>query len=124
MPDVLLAVFVYGTAAVLDAKTRRVPNVLWIVAGILFTIFTATTASLFGLAVILPCAYFSWSRGEIGGGDVKGLAILPLALPLAWMPVALGAALLTALWFVVRARDEVPLFVPLFGSVLAAASLA
>lgn len=118
MISAVVAVAVFGAAAAFDMHDRRVPNVIWGVGGLAFTVTTATVTSVFAAVFLGLAAFAAWYRGEIGGADMKALTILPLGVPRLW-PVAVvigvgGTAL------ALRQREEVPLCVPLFAGVVLA----
>nr|WP_282594359.1 A24 family peptidase [Halorientalis brevis] len=102
-PDLLrlLAVPVFGWAAWLDIRTRRVPNQTWLpllVLGVLtlawegWLVYTGSTMTyvnearflfrvLFSVGFIVPLAYGFWWLGGFGGADAKGLITLALLFP-------------------------------------------
>lgn len=96
------AILVAVVAAVLDVRTRRIPNVLTLgaaVAGLLFHAFTSgldgAAASLGGWLVggLLFLPFFV--LGGMGGGDVKLLAALGAwlgAIDVVWLAVYSGLA--------------------------------
>lgn len=102
-PDLLrlLAVPVFGYAAYLDIRTRRVPNRTWLpllVLGVVtlawegWQVYTGTTMGyvnqhlylfrvVFSVGFIVPLAYGFWWLGGFGGADAKGLITLALLFP-------------------------------------------
>jgi prepilin peptidase CpaA len=70
------------TAAISDARTLRIPNIL---CGAIAALFAAHAAidltameaiTAIGLAVVtLVAGFFAFARGKVGGGDVKLLAV-------------------------------------------------
>ncbi|WP_136716901.1 prepilin peptidase [Halorientalis salina] len=102
-PDLLrlLAVPVFGWAAWLDIRTRRVPNRTWkplLVLGLValvwegWLVYSGTTPTYvnqnrylfrvaFSLGFIVPLAYGFWWIGGFGGADAKALITLALLFP-------------------------------------------
>jgi prepilin peptidase CpaA len=89
-------------AAVIDARTQRLPNVLIFLLLILFPAFywshEATTPLLdhleaFGL--VLVAGFALYARKWVGAGDIKLLAVLALWAGLDLTPLLLGITLLT-----------------------------
>jgi len=102
-PDLLrlLAVPVFGWAAWLDIRTRRVPNRTWLpllVLGVLtlawegWLVYTGNTMTYvnearflfrvaFSVGFIVPLSYGFWWLGGFGGADAKGLITLALLFP-------------------------------------------
>lgn len=71
----ILAVVVAATAAVLDARSRRITNILTLPAIVSGLVLGGPAAALWSLAAALP-ALALWARSEAGGGDVKLAAAL------------------------------------------------
>lgn len=113
-----VALGAYGLAAVLDIRARRVTNALWI-ALLAWAVWRGVTVAgvLAGLGFGVIGGY-AWHKGELGGADVKGIALLPLALPTTW-PIALGVGL-AALGVALEQREEVPVFAPILVGVVVA----
>lgn len=110
----LVAIAAYAVAGVSDLRTRRVPNALWIALFAYLLWSGVTTEGVLGAILLGTASFVAWWGGDMGGADVKGLALLPLAFPELW-PVALLLGLTAAIaWFELAERDELPLFVPLF----------
>lgn len=102
----------YGTAALLDWRYRRVPNVVWVGLLVLCLWRGVTLSSVVWAVVLFALGVYGWRSGEIGGADAKGTALVPLALPEMWpLAIAVGFGLALA-WFRATGRDELPLFVP------------
>lgn len=109
----LLAVPLFGWAAVRDVRTRRVPNWVWYVLGALGLVLLAADLARWypfaearemlhltqvgvSLFFVAPLGYFFWRVGGFGGADAKALMALavlfptyPTYFPPAWL-VALG----------------------------------
>lgn len=120
---VAVAVVVYGVAAALDVRQRRVPNVLWAIGLVACLVTTVTVLSVVSGIVVTGATAVVWLRGGLGAADVKALGLLPLALPVTWPLAIVGAAIGTVVGFVAGRRDELPFCLPLFaGVVLAVAS--
>lgn len=111
----------YALAAAFDARTRRVPNILWVV---LFVYLLWSGVTLDGVLAALGLAaigWYGWRTGELGGADVMGMALLPLAFPRTW-PIAVAVAFAGAGAVVyTTGSDDVPLFVPALVGVVCAA---
>ena len=80
------------TAAINDARTLRIPNILCAAIAMLFAVHAAIdltlaqTATALGLAAAtLGAGFIAFSRGMIGGGDAKLLAVC-----MAWAGPALA----------------------------------
>ncbi|ELY59486.1 peptidase A24A prepilin type IV [Natronococcus amylolyticus DSM 10524] len=101
VPDLLrlLAVPVFGLAAVRDVRTRRISSSLWIPLALLggvLLLWDALVARAAGPAVwqseflvpaaislgfVVPFAYLCWWFGAFGGADGKALLVLALLFP-------------------------------------------
>lgn len=94
----LLAVPLLGWAAVRDARTRRVPNCIWLVLGGLGAVLLVvdlvtwypfdTPTDLLRLTqvgmscfFVAPLGYFFWRIGGFGGADAKALMALAVLYP-------------------------------------------
>lgn len=110
----LLAVPLFGWAAVRDVRTRRVPNWVWaVLGGIGVALLAADLARWYPFAApmdklrltqigvsvffVAPLGYFFWRLGGFGGADAKALMALavlyptyPAFFPPEWL-VAVGA---------------------------------
>jgi preflagellin peptidase FlaK len=85
---------VFAWLGYIDVKTRRIPNKYWppLFGGsaVLLLIEVVTQSGvvremsinlLFGVGIVIPCAYLLWLFGGIGGADVKGIALLVVLFP-------------------------------------------
>jgi preflagellin peptidase FlaK len=96
-PDLLrlLAVPVFGWAALRDARTRRVPNETWyplVAVGVValgWDLWAAAPAARsllllrtgVSLGLVVPIAYGLWWLGGFGGADTKALMTVAVLLP-------------------------------------------
>jgi preflagellin peptidase FlaK len=99
-PDLLrlLAVPVFGWAAIRDIRTRRVPNRTWLpliglgVVALLWDIWLITDAIPFeqrlfavqvalSLGLVAPLGYIFWRLGGFGGADAKAVISLAVLFP-------------------------------------------
>jgi len=94
----LLAVPLYGWAALRDVRTRRVPNAAWlpvVVLGAVLLLVDAIVAWTAGgylwfqfavgtavsLALVIPLVYGLWLLGGFGGADAKAVMALAVLVP-------------------------------------------
>ena len=112
----VIAVAGCGAAAVIDLRTRRVPNVLTLsmaVAGVLLAgaglgrvgLAASIAGGLLGLLFMLPGHLF----GATGGGDVKlfaaaGTLLGPQGMPMAFIATALAGGVLALIVAAQRGR--------------------
>jgi prepilin peptidase CpaA len=103
------------TAGYIDVRTRRIPN--WLtgslaICALILHSFSGLRAALVSLAVMLVITALGtllYSRGGIGGGDVKlaiaasGMLSYPLCVPFL-LYSAIGGGLLAVLFLARRAR--------------------
>jgi prepilin peptidase CpaA len=97
-------------AAVLDLKSRRIPNWLtfqMILSGITVSVFAGTVASptqaLLGMAVGFAIPFVLFAMGALGGGDVKLLAGVGAWLgPIIAIKIFLAAAIVGMLIVLVQ----------------------
>ncbi|NKE36966.1 peptidase A24 [Natronococcus sp. JC468] len=103
VPDLLrlLAVPVFGWAAVRDARTRRIPSTLWIPLALLGAVLLVWEGALargigptvwryeflvpaaISLGFVVPFAYLCWWIGGFGAADGKALLVLAVLFPTA-----------------------------------------
>lgn len=83
LPMLLLALIV--AAAVHDVIARTVPGLLCIAVAVLGLVLRVRSgelgSALLAAGIVCAGAAFCWSRGWLGGGDVKLLAACALAVP-------------------------------------------
>ena len=94
----LLAVPLFGWAAVRDVRTRRVPNWVWYVLGVLGAVLLVVDVATWypfadtmdqlrltqvgvSLFFVAPLGYFFWRLGGFGGADAKALMALAVLYP-------------------------------------------
>lgn len=110
----------YSLAAFLDVRYRRVPNILWLVVAAYGVWSGVTLGAVVGGVYLGSAGYYSWTKGEIGGADVKGMGLLPFAFPVHWPMAITITVLLTGVVFLFNHRQEVPFFVPMLAGIAAA----
>lgn len=85
---------VFAWLGYIDVKTRRIPNKYWppLFAGSAVLLFIEVVTQsgviremivnlIFGVGIVIPCAYLLWLFDGIGGADVKGIALLVVLFP-------------------------------------------
>lgn len=99
-PLILIAPFL-TTAALLDLRSRRIPNALTValaLTGLAWSLVGAHgSAVLSGIAAALAVVtllWVPWTRGSIGGGDVKLAAATALWLGISLLPTFLIVSML------------------------------
>jgi len=112
----LLAVFLV-MSAVWDIRKRRVPNRLSLAVGVTGLVailgsegWVSALSGLGAAAVILALLWFPWSKGRIGGGDVKLTAAAAISAEIAQLPwFLLGTAviggMLSAVCYLLSSRE-------------------
>jgi prepilin peptidase CpaA len=99
-------------SALHDLATRTIPNGLTLTVAGTALLAAAGQGHLLGSILaagfVLACAALCWRRGWMGGGDVKLLGAITLAVPLAGLPALIAAVAISGgilgLLYVLAAR--------------------
>lgn len=116
-------------AGISDYKTRTIPNLCNLILLILsvgyavYVIFTGTTADIIAQFILLPLSilmFILWTRGKMGGGDVKLLVPSMLFYGIIWFFAAFFVSIVTALIAGNKMKTKIPLATYFFvGAVVA-----
>lgn len=117
----------WGYAAYSDYTTQRAPN--WVWAGVAslgvlaFAAVPPTGADLAGAVggalALYPGAAYLYARGDLGGADVKALAVIPLAYPSSVLAILAASAVAVVPAARALGTDPLPALVPLAAGVAA-----